>query len=111
MCVYVIQYHYIIIYSHHSPVTVFFLITLDLLNFSVLFKRNLPSESVNTVFEKTKYYLLKSEEDRCLYVFDTGCVTQTRKNVLTFLPLDKHEYSCLREDIDFGLLIAKLSVL
>jgi len=53
----------------------------------------------------------KSEEDRCLYVFDTGCVTKTIKNVLTFLPLDKHEYSCLREDIDFGLLIAKLSVL
>ena len=71
MCVYVIKYHYIIIYSQHSPVTVFFYIELDLLNFSVLVKRNLPSESVNTVSLEKKYQLLNErEEKRCLlYVF------------------------------------------
>ena len=42
----------------------------------------------------------------CMF-FNAGCITQTIKNVLTFLQLDKHEYSYLREDIDFGLLIAK----
>merc|ERR1712200_286649 len=52
--VYVKQYHYIIIiYSQHSPGT-FFYITLDLLNFSELLKRNLPSENVNTVCQKKK---------------------------------------------------------
>merc|ERR1712025_1230653 len=73
VCVYVIKYHYIIIYSQHSPVTVFFYITLDLLNFAGLFETNLPSESVNTVSLEKKYQLLNErEEERCLYVFNSA---------------------------------------
>jgi len=66
----VIQYHYIIIiYSQHSPVT-FFYITLDLLNFSELLKRNLPSENVNTVCQKKKdQFLIERVKNPCLLVF------------------------------------------
>ena len=79
MCVYVIKYHYIIIYSQHSPVTVFFYITLDLLNFTVMFETNLPSESVNTFsLEKKDQLLNEPEEDRSVCMF----LTVYRKDVM-----------------------------
>ena len=54
MCVYVIQYHYIIIYSQHSPVTVFFFYYVGITKFFCIVERNLPSESVNTVSERNQ---------------------------------------------------------